>query len=524
MNNTKDKPQSIADYAEQFGINPDSGQPYQLVGYEYLKEPLNSLENRMVLQKAAQVGATVMAMMRVMWFLEHRQKSAMYLFPTHRTADRFRRGRFSVMVQRSPVFQSIVKTTGAPGHLRVGAAQFYCHGARSRAELMSVPVAYLTLDERDELYKVSGLEGTPWSAVDLARQRLAGQPDSWELSLSTPTIPGYGIAAEFAKSDQRQFVVKCPACHCSTEITWPAAVLGIDGLPHRAMFGCPRCRRHWSSEQRRELISQGKWQPQVSGQHTHGYQLTQLLSPVARADRLVQQWQDAQGDPSGLQVFHNSVLGLPYLAEGARLEMPTIEQAIARSNGASMAASASCSMAGIDVGPQFLHVVIAVPVEKMCHILWAGVALNWAELEMLLNQFHVRSYVVDAQPETHEARRLVAKHPGGWMCYYRMGIGSQPHSDAAQHILRAPRSETLDALYHAWNTGRIIAPINLPSEFAEQLRSPVRVVRLDRRGVPRVDYLEAGGADHYAHAMNYCLLAMGLSGSAPLMQIYGMSG
>ncbi|HQR06507.1 MAG TPA: phage terminase large subunit family protein [Gemmatales bacterium] len=511
--------QTIATYAQEVGVNPDSGQPYRLTGYEYLTEPLNSLSPRMVLQKAAQVGATVMAMMRVMWFLEHRQKSAMYLFPTHRTADRFRRGRFSVMVQRSPKFQAMVKATGAPGHLRVGVAQFYCHGARSRAELMSVPVAYLTLDERDELYKAAGLEGTPWSAVDLARQRLAGQPDSWELSLSTPTIPGYGIAAEFARSDQRTFIVQCPRCYDHTDITWPGGVLGVDGPPYRAKFCCPQCRAPWSNDERRNVIKAGSWQSQVHDEQTHGYHMSQLFSPVAKAERLVAQWQEAEGDPSALQVFHNSVLGLPYLAEGARLGTACIEESIARSNGATMATSAAMSVAGIDVGPQFLHVVIAMPVGKMCRIVWAGMALNWAELERLLGDYGVRSYVIDAQPETHEARRLIHRRAGGWMCYYRLGIGSQHHQDTAQQVLRVPRSETLDALYHMWNSGRVIAPVNLPSEFVEQLRSPVRVVRLDRRGVPRVDYLEAGGADHYAHAMNYCVLALGCVGSAPRMEI-----
>ncbi len=81
--------------------------------------------------------------------------------------------------------------------------------------------------ERDELYRMAGLEGTPWSAVDLARQRLAGQPQSWELSLSTPTIPGYGIAAEFAKSDQREYIVRCPLCNEFTEIRWPSSVIGF---------------------------------------------------------------------------------------------------------------------------------------------------------------------------------------------------------------------------------------------------------------------------------------------------------
>jgi hypothetical protein len=83
------------------------------------------------------------------------------------------------------------------------------------------------------------------------------------------------------------------------------------------------------------------------------------------------------------------------------------------------------------------------------------------------------------------------------------------------NILRVPRSETLDALYQAWKRGRVIAPVNLPTDFADQIRSLVRVVRLDRRGQARVDYLEAGGPDHYAHAMNYALLALSLKANQP---------
>lgn len=511
---------SISGYAEHLGVNPDSGKPYSLSGYEYLRDPLNSMSGRVVIMKAAQVGATVMAMLRAMWFLHRRQRSAMYLFPTHRTADRFRRGRFSVMVQRSPEFRELVKATGAPGHSQVGVAQFYCHGARSRAELMSVPVAYLTLDERDELYRAAGLQDTPWSAVDLARQRLAGQPDSWELSLSTPTIPGHGIAAEYDKSDQREFTVTCPLCSKRLAISWPSAILGIDGKPYRARFGCMLCKRPWDEKQRLSMTTNGTWLPRLRDCEASGYHLNQLLSPVAQAEKLVRQWQEAQGDPAALQVFHNAVLGVPYLAEGARLEMARIESAIARSDGARMASSGVNSFAGIDVGPQLLHVVMAVVENGMCRIVWAGVALNWAELDRLLEAYQVRSYVVDSQPETHEARRLVERRSGGWMCYYRTSMTSQPNRDTAQHIVRAPRSETLDNLYHAWNQEKVIAPVNLPVEFADQLRSPVRVVRVDRRGQPRVDYLEAGGADHYAHAMNYCLMAMGMvGGGMPWMEI-----
>jgi hypothetical protein len=512
MSSSRPEARPVSSYATTFGVNPDSGEPYSLVGFEYLADIFDDLTPRVVIQKAAQVGATVMAMLRTVWFLDRRKKSAMYLFPTHRSADRFRRGRFTVMVQRSPSLQGRVKATGAPGHLRVGAAQFYCHGARSRAELMSVPVAYLTLDERDELYRMAGLEGTPWSGVDLARQRLAGQAESWEVSLSTPTIPGHGIAAEFARSDQREFLVRCPHCSCRTPLHWPEALLGIDGPPKQARFCCPLCRTPWDDAARRAAIQVGVWHPRNAQAETHGYQLNQLLSPVAKARRLVKQWQEAQGDPAALQVFHNAVLGLPYLAEGARLDLKYVEDAVAQGGGATMADFGVNTAAGIDVGPQLLHVVIVQRAINWCHLLWAGVVTEWHELEQLLRQYDVRSYVIDAQPETHQARRLVTQYPGGWLCYYRTSLGAQPHQHTELNILRVPRSETLDALYQAWKRGQVIAPANLPPAFVDQLRSLVRVVRLDRRGQARVDYLEAGGPDHYAHAMNYALLALSLQG------------
>ncbi|MFO0812455.1 MAG: terminase gpA endonuclease subunit [Gemmatales bacterium] len=510
---TSDK-NTISRYAQRVGVNPDSGEPYSLEGYEYLQGPMDCLAERVVIMKAAQVGATVMAMLRTMWYLENQKRSAMYLFPTHRTAERFRRGRFSVMVARSPFFHDVVKATGAPGHLRVGTAQFYCHGARSRAELMSVPIAYLTLDERDELYRMAGLEGTAWSAVDLARQRLAGQPRSWELSLSTPTIPGHGIAAEYDKCVQSTFLVVCPLCRQRVGLSWPASIQGLDGHPDRARYCCSRCRRPWSQEVRRQAMRSGAWFGAEGEEKLVGFHLNQLMSPVAEASRLVRQWQEAQGDPAALQVFHNAVLGQPYLAEGARLEMAVIEAALARSQGATMAVRADRTAAGIDVGPHHLHVVITQVVEQLCRVVWAGVVLQWDELKALLVQYGVQSFVIDAQPETHQARQLVRQHPGGWMCYYRSEPGAQPLYDGAQRIVRVPRSESLDRLYQAWNQGQVVAPVNLPGEFAGQLRSPVRVVRQDRRGNPRVDYLQAGGADHYAHAMNYSLLALGLLGPA----------
>ena len=57
MTTTRNGQHSIGHYAQQLGMNPDSGIPYRLEGYGYLDAPLNSLSPRVVIQKGAQVGA-----------------------------------------------------------------------------------------------------------------------------------------------------------------------------------------------------------------------------------------------------------------------------------------------------------------------------------------------------------------------------------------------------------------------------------------------------------------------------------
>ena len=45
--------------------------------------------------------------------------------------------------------------------------------------------------------------------VELARKRLGHSSYGWELALSTPTFPGYGIDAAFMETDQRFWLLKC---------------------------------------------------------------------------------------------------------------------------------------------------------------------------------------------------------------------------------------------------------------------------------------------------------------------------
>lgn len=514
---------SIASYVESVCVNPDQGRPLAFEDYEFLGIPLGDRSSLIVVQKAAQVGVTVTAILRALWFIDAKQLQTMYLFPTHRSAHRFSRGRFSVLLEQSPYLGALFREVRAAGHRRAGNVNFYCHGARSRTELMSTPVQYLTLDERDELY--GGSTRQPWSAVDLARQRLSGQRDAWELHVSTPTIPGHGIAAEFAQSDQNHYHVTCPHCSRWVQPIWPDAVefaahslqftehasdlLSANCELPTANFCCPLCRHRWSDAERRDALRHGRWMARYPGRAVRGYHLSQLLSPAATAPRLVALWLACQSHPPAKQVFYNSVLGLP-LAEGARLDRRFIDDAIAR-GGYAMAASSQGSVMGIDVGPTWFHIVIAEPAGDFLRIVWAGKVHEWKQLPELIQRYQVRGYVIDAMPETHQVRELVRAYPQGAMCYYR-GPASTPAIDVAGSVIRVPRTESLDAMYLRWRLGKVAAPEDVPAEFIEQLTTPVRIIRIGRDAQPYAEYLDSGGPDHYAHAMNYCELALLLHG------------
>lgn len=519
-------PFRISDYAVLHTVNPDTGKPMGFGGYSYLLRPLNDDAPRIILQKGAQVGATVLAMLRTLWFVDVRQAHTLYLFPTHRSAERFSRGRLGRMIDSSPRLRRLFDKSTRQ-HRRARGVNLYCHGARSRIELMSMPIQHLVLDERDEMYWSDPHGRQPWSAVELARQRLSGQSQHWELDLSTPTVPGHGIARDFAGSDRHEFMARCPACRRHAPLRWPESLEWKEAVQpsgRAARYRCLRCRRAWSEADRRRALQSGCWIPADPHAATRGYHLSQFLSPVATAERIVSAWQDAQDRPAALQLFHNVVLGLPYVADGARLSRASIEAAQARGGGYRLAAPAIGRVVlGADVGPTWLHVVVADLVGPTLRLIWIAAIESWERLAEIVRDWRVQCLVIDAQPETHQARQFVKRHPQGWLCYYRPLMNGW-QIDAAGQRVAVPRTESLDGMYQRFRDGSILLPADAPLEFCLQLEALVRLLRVNRQGQAVAEYVESGHADHYAHALNYCHLASQLLGHPAHFEVTLPSG
>jgi len=502
------------EYVRRYGINPDTGEPLGFRGYEYLRAILADPSPRVVIQKAAQVGVTVTALWRSLWWVEVARAHTLYLFPTHVSALRFARGRVSVLLEHSEHLREVFSQRKL-GHWRAGHVNLYCHGGRSRTELMSIPVQALVVDERDEMYVSAAGAPRVWSALELARQRLSGQKHSWEWLISTPTLPGLGISADFAASDQHHYHLRCPYCRRHVLPSWPDMVRGwTPGAdPARAQFACPGCGALWSEAERRQAIARGRWLARAPDAPTRGYHVTQLIAPHASAERLARQAQAAEDDPTARQAFYNLVLGLPYHSEGTRLERRYIEEALERGR-TSCAPPQGVTVAGIDVGGRWLHAVVARVCARLLWVIQAQRLPDWHAVLELLRRHQVQRYVVDALPETHAARQLLQTYPNGSLCYYRPA-GSAWHIQ--EHIIRAPRTETLDALFACFREGRVAAT-ELPEECIAHLTSLVRLFRRRPDGQFVAEYVPAGGPDHFAHALGYCLLAAELGQATPVFR------
>lgn len=507
-------PFPVNDYAILNAINPETGHPLGFSGYEYLLQPLNDESPRIILQKGAQVGATVLAMLRTLWFVDVRKAHTLYLFPTHRSAERFSRGRLGRLIACSPKLRALFQG-GNHQHRRAAGVNLYCHGARSRVELMAMPIQKLILDERDEMYWTDPHGRHPWSAVELARQRLSGQREHWELDLSTPTVPEHGIARDYVRSDRHEYMLRCPHCQRFGPMRWPESMQWDEGQGHperSARYCCLRCRRAWSEAERQVAITLGCWVPAEPHVTVRGYHLPQLLSPAATPQRIVQTWLDAQDRPAALQLFHNVVLGMPYIAEGARLSQANIEAAQQRGGGYRQdAVPRGPLVLGADIGPTWLHVVWADQLGDCLRVLGMAQMESWERLGELVQRLRVAGFVVDAQPETHQARRFLQQYPQGWMCYYRSTMDGMALDAAGQKVV-VNRTESLDSMYHRFRDGSMLLPMDLPMAFVLQLQSLVRLLRVNRQGQAVAEYLESGAADHYAHALNYCHLASQLLG------------
>jgi phage terminase large subunit GpA-like protein len=524
-----DPPTTVLTWSEQY--RRIDSQPFSLSRFEPLRALYLDDHPHIVVIKPAQRGASEWAINYAAFALDRGAEiwtagakdglNVAYVFPTREALGDFSKERISGLVHESQYLAGLFSGDddfNAVTFKQIGRSYLYLRGGWSESALLSFSADVLILDEFDRMDA---------KAVALARRRLNASMVRRELDISTPTVPGRGIHAQYLQSDRRVYEQDCAQCGTYVSFDffrdvrvdgreydewrrWPAELIRASAVT----LHCPACRSAWSDADR---CKPGRWRaenPDVSG--LRGYWIPWWPFPIC--DLVLLAVTAVSQDPSELEELYRSDLGLPYETAGARI---THEQLAALSH--QLAGGLLPDLAwknvtmGVDVGSRFHYRVSGDGEDNQRYILAMGSVASWDDVDALMEMYHVRLCVVDAMPEMHGARQFADRHCG------RVLTATYPTANALRGVMFSPaesakaladgrvqinRTMAMDAVYSAVATAaeRWPASIHNDQEVVEHMTAPVRVTTQDATGQPKAEWIHTK-PDHLYHASVYDTVA-----------------
>lgn len=174
------------------------------------------------------------------------------------------------------------------------------------------------MDEVDGMKPMT--EGHP---IPLAVRRTSQFADRKIILGSTPDdVETSYVIAEYEKSDQRVFEIRCVECDDYSEVKW-ADIHWPEGEPEKAYWSCPKCGCDVDHKHKSTMVARGRWRitkPEVKG-HA-GFKINSLSSPLPTADwgMLAQEFLAAKHDPALLKPFVNTILGEGWRTDSDRFD------------------------------------------------------------------------------------------------------------------------------------------------------------------------------------------------------------
>ena len=483
------KANSLAEWALSLPVILD-GRPFTFERHEYLRGPYDDIHPNTTFLKSTQMGLSSLAMLRGIYNSRFRDfRGILYLLPGRWDALEFSKARVAPLIEHNPeTIGQWIRETDAASIKQVWNCFWYFRGMNSRAGLKSIPIDFLICDELDE---------APQNALDMAMERMSHSEFKEVLKLSNPTLPDYGIDKAFQETDQRYWHLKCPSCGAWTcmEETFPACLMEINGNVIRA---CQKCQGELNP-------SMGEWvakHPSVTDRR--GYHFSQLFSHFVDPADILHQFRTT----SNLRDFWNLKIGVAYVEAENRLSVEEV-LGLCGNEGISSQDSGPCFM-GIDQGND-IYVVIGKKYPGKIEIIYLGIYKAWEELDRLMNNFNVSLCVVDALPETRNARAFAERHKGRvFLNYYSHSQKGAYSWNEAQMVVTSNRTESLDASHNEIMGRQVTLPreSDIVREFAKHLHNTAKKLEEDEEtGSKRYVYVKLG-PDHFRHAYNYFFVAV----------------
>jgi phage terminase large subunit GpA-like protein len=302
---------------------------------QYEKEIMDAISDpltpRVVIQKAAQVGATDCAILNpIGYYIDQDPCPILVVQPTLELASAFSTDRLAPMLRDSPRLRgriaepasrdssnTIYRKAFRGGYVQIG-------GANSAASLSGRPVRVVLLDDVDRYPRSAGTEGNP---IRLAIARTSAFWNRKIVIVSSPGIAGIShIEREMKMSTQEHWYLPCTHCNEFQILNWDR--IRFSDLCHR----CVACNHFAEKYVWLAMSAYGEWRPHrpIDSRNrtvkTRGFFLSGLYSPWIEWEELVEEFVSAaqaneEGDIEPLKAFRNTRLGILHEDKGQKVEV-----------------------------------------------------------------------------------------------------------------------------------------------------------------------------------------------------------
>ena len=494
------------------------GLPFSFRKYGFQRAIADDLHPELDVMKISQVGLSEIQMRKMLAALVRNPgRVGIFSMPNEAMYRRFSQSRLLPLVSEEKVFKAREGEVRSMSLIQLGTSFLHVVNA-TEASATSTSADLVFNDEVDiSDQQVLALFASRTQNSDMAiRQRF-----------STPTWTGFGIDATYSVSDQREYMIRCPACRrhqvplfdhrwvCIPGLTADVPLHDLDDatitdLPlDDAYVRCFHCSamldldnpdREWVAAHPSRTQARGyRVRPFTSGRITIPYILRRLVE-YRRRD-YVRGW-------------YNTVLGEPYIDARSRLDEAAIRANFV-SPGVPDVAPGTGVYLGIDVG-QVCHLVLGKeggegPVAFEFRTIRANEIVS--EVKLIKEQYALLGGTCDRHPYTPTADELFDVTEGRIIpLEYRGEMDFRPvkqPDDTVRHW-QANRTRLLDEVV------RLIRRKQLPmmgygaqsGVIVEHLRDMIRQEDPEKPAT----WVKLNGNDHYFHALGFLVAAYRLQG------------